>query len=170
MAVLSWIWKILKAVLNSIARAVVFTLILVGVLVGVGVAAGDGLSNSMVLELDLRKGLPDKAAPQLLDFGRQALSIMDVVLALDAALEIEDAADALDVGPGPVGDLLILSDAERIELLLDQHADTANALEIVDVAGTANASASAVDERLRAHGAQVGEIAGGRAGSHGRSR
>jgi protease-4 len=85
MAVLSWIWSILKSLLNSIARAVVFVLILVGVLVGIGVSVGDGLPGNMVLELDLRKALSDKSAPQLLDFGRPSLSVMDIVLALDAA-------------------------------------------------------------------------------------
>jgi hypothetical protein len=81
------------------------------------------------------------------------------MLALYAALEVEDAADALDIGAGPVGNLLVLCDAERVELLLDQHTDAANTLQIVDAAAVADASACAVDERLRAHGPQVGEVA-----------
>ena len=85
MVVLSWIWSILRSVLNSIARALVFTLILVGILVGIGFAVGDGLPRNMVLELDLRKSLSDKSAPQLLDLGRASPSVMDIVLALEAA-------------------------------------------------------------------------------------
>src|SRR5436190_9050596 len=68
---------------------------------------------------------------------REDARLLDPMLALYAALEVEDAADALDVGAGPVGHLLVLSDAERVELLLDQHADAANALQIVDAPAVA---------------------------------
>ena len=36
MIVLTWMWEIVKSVLNGIAKVVVFTLILVLVLVGIG--------------------------------------------------------------------------------------------------------------------------------------
>src|ERR1700682_5510855 len=71
---------------------------------------------------------------------RQDARLLHPVLALDAALEIERLADAIYVGGGPVGNRLIGDHAHRVELLLDQHADAADALEIV--------------ERGRAHGAR----------------
>jgi protease-4 len=78
-------WSILKSVLNSLAKAVVFALILVGILVGIGSFAGDGMPGNMVLELDLRKPISDKAAPDIFELARPSLSIVDVALALDAA-------------------------------------------------------------------------------------
>jgi protease-4 len=78
-------WSILKSVLNSIAKVVVFVLILVGVLAGIGAVAGDGLPNNIVLELDLRKAISDKAAPTLFEIARPSLSIVDIALTLDAA-------------------------------------------------------------------------------------
>ena len=63
---------------------------------------------------------------------RQDACLLDPVLALDAPLEVEEVADALDVGAGPIGNLLIVRDAERVQLLLDQHADAADALQVVD--------------------------------------
>src|SRR6202008_3692881 len=62
--------------------------------------------------------------------GCQDARLLDPVLALDAALEIERLADAVDVGGGPVGDLLVGDDAHGVEPVLDQHADAADALEI----------------------------------------
>src|SRR5882672_5968690 len=52
MIVLSWLWGIVRSVLNTIARVVVFALALIIVLVGIGLVAGDGLPSNMVLELD----------------------------------------------------------------------------------------------------------------------
>ncbi len=77
MIVLSWLWGIVKSVLNTIARVVVFALILVIALVAVGLVAGDGLPSNMVLELDLRKAMDDKSANRLLDIGQSKLSVMD---------------------------------------------------------------------------------------------
>lgn len=85
MIVLTWFWDILKGLLNSIAKVFAFTLILVGVLVVGGLFMGDGLSRNMVLELDLRKEMDDKSSASLFDIGQGKLSIMDVVLGLDAA-------------------------------------------------------------------------------------
>lgn len=85
MVVLSWMWGIVRSVLNGIAKAVVFALILILVLVGVGVFGGDGISGNTVLELDLRQSMEDKASPSLLDLGDRNLSIMDVVMGLDRA-------------------------------------------------------------------------------------
>jgi protease-4 len=85
MIVLSWIWEIVKSVLNGIAKVVVFALILVLVLVGVGVFSGDGISANTVLELDLRHSMEDKSSASLLDLGEANLAIMDVVMGLDRA-------------------------------------------------------------------------------------
>jgi len=85
MKVLSWLWSILKSVLNSIAKTAVVGLVLVGILVGIGSFAGDGLPASMVLELDLRNAISDKATPGILDLARPNLSIVDVALTLEAA-------------------------------------------------------------------------------------
>ena len=85
MIVLSWLWGIVKGVLNTIARVVVLAVILIIVLVGIGLATGDGLPSNMVLELDLRKALDDKSANRILDIGQSKLSVMDILMTLDAA-------------------------------------------------------------------------------------
>ena len=85
MIVLSWIWGIVKSVLNTVARAVVFIVLLVILLAGIGFVSGDGLPSNMVLELDARKSIEDKTASSLLDLGQQSLSVMDIVMTLDAA-------------------------------------------------------------------------------------
>ena len=85
MVVLSWLWGIVKSVLNGIAKVAVFALILLLVLIGVSLVGGDGLPGNMVLELDLRKAMDDKASLSLLNLGEGRLSIMDVVFALDNA-------------------------------------------------------------------------------------
>ena len=85
MIVLSWIWGIVKSVLNTIARVIVFAVILVVILAGIGLLSGDGLPSNMVLELDARKSIADKTASSLLDLGQKSLSVMDIVMALDTA-------------------------------------------------------------------------------------
>jgi len=85
MIVLSWLWGIVKGVLNTIARVVVFAVVLVIILAGIGLVSGDGLPSNMVLELDARKTIEDKTASGLLDLGQQSLSVMDIIMTLDAA-------------------------------------------------------------------------------------
>ncbi|HXJ01449.1 MAG TPA: signal peptide peptidase SppA [Micropepsaceae bacterium] len=85
MVVLSWMWGIVKSVLNGIARAVVVVLILLLVLTAVALFSGDGISGNTVLELDLRKAMDDKSTASLLDLGEGKVSIMDVVMGLDRA-------------------------------------------------------------------------------------
>jgi protease IV len=85
MIVLSWLWGIVKSVLNTIARAVAFVLILVIILAGIGLVSGDGLPSNMVLQLDARKSIGDKSANGLLDLGDRSLSVMDIVMTLDRA-------------------------------------------------------------------------------------
>src|SRR5690242_10201821 len=85
MIVLSWMWGIVRSVLNGIAKAVVLVLILIVVVVIIGLFTGDGIARNTVLELDLRNAMDDKSAPSLLDLGKGKLGIMDVVLGLDRA-------------------------------------------------------------------------------------
>ena len=66
MIVLSWMWEIVKSVLNGIAKVVVFALILVLVLVGVGIFSGDGIAGNTVLELDLRQSMENGGGPACL--------------------------------------------------------------------------------------------------------
>ena len=69
MFVLSWLWGIVKSVLNSLAKVVVAAIILILVLVAVGLFKGDGVPRTAVLELDLRQGMDDKSSTSLLDLG-----------------------------------------------------------------------------------------------------
>ena len=85
MAVVNWLWAIVRSVANTIARMVVFALIAVVTLAIVGLTAGDGMPDTMVLELDLRQPMDDKAASPLFDLARGDISVMDVVLGLDVA-------------------------------------------------------------------------------------
>ena len=85
MLVLTWLWDILKSVLNFIAKLIVFAVLATVALLLVGSLAGDGLPRNMVLELDLRRAMDDKSQPSVLDIGQGRLAIMDVVLGLDAA-------------------------------------------------------------------------------------
>lgn len=84
-AILTWFWGIVKGVLNGIAKVAVFLLFLFIVLMVVGMIEGDGLPPKMVLELDLRQPMEDKARPTLFDIPGRDVSVMDVVLGLDAA-------------------------------------------------------------------------------------
>src|SRR5262245_24436513 len=62
----------------------------------------------------------------------QDARLLHPVLALDAALEVERLADAVYVRGGPIGDLLVGDHAHLIELLLDQHADAADPLQVLE--------------------------------------
>jgi protease IV len=84
-AVLNWMWSIVKSVLNGIAKVAVFLVVLLLVLITVGLIEGDGLDDQMVLELDLRHAMDDKAEPTLFDLPAENPAVMDVVLGLDAA-------------------------------------------------------------------------------------
>ncbi len=84
-AVFNWFWLILKGTLNAIAKVIVFCVLLVAAIFITGLLKGDGLPRQMVLELDLRTPMEDKAVSGPFDFGTEQLSVMDVVLGLDAA-------------------------------------------------------------------------------------
>src|SRR3954468_16880106 len=85
MAVLTWLWMIVKGALNTFAKAVVFVVILVVFFAVVGALSGDGLHRNMVLVLDLRASVEDKSAPSLLELKASKISVMDIVFGLDAA-------------------------------------------------------------------------------------
>ena len=117
MVVLSWLWGIVKSVLNGLARLVVAALLLIFVLVAIGLFKGDGVPRSAVLELDLRKAMDDKSSPNLLDLGEGKLAIMDVVMGLDhAARDARVKGVVLRVGSGD----LALPKAEELRDALKQ--------------------------------------------------
>ncbi|MDB5739234.1 MAG: Protease 4, partial [Alphaproteobacteria bacterium] len=82
---LTWLRDILLSVLNGIARTVVVVILLVLVLVAVGLAWGDGMPSNMVLALDLRDAIADSAAAPGSILSPRRVTVMDVVLGLDAA-------------------------------------------------------------------------------------
>ena len=83
-AFLRWTGSIGAGVLNGIAKFAVFVLLLFVVLIVVGLVRGDGLPGNMVLALDLRSPLPDSLNTTF-DFESHPVTVMDTVLALDAA-------------------------------------------------------------------------------------
>lgn len=85
MLVLSWLWGIVRSVLNGVARVVVFGLLVATVVLVIGVFRGDGIAGNAVLQLDLRNALEDKASTGLLALGGEKLSLIDVVMTLDQA-------------------------------------------------------------------------------------
>ena len=85
MFILRWFWSILKGVLNTLARAAVILVLLFIVLAVVGSASDQDLPDKMVLALDLRETLEDKTTPDFFDFETRKMSLIDVVLGLDAA-------------------------------------------------------------------------------------
>src|ERR1700692_355182 len=82
---LRWARSILVGTLNGIVKFVLFIVLLVAVLVGIGLAKGDGLPRNIVLNMDLRDQMADSAAPNPFGFGSPHPTVMDTVLALDAA-------------------------------------------------------------------------------------
>jgi protease-4 len=80
---LRWGQSIAAGTLNAIARFV-FLLILVFLgLFLIGLIEGDGLPSNMVLALDLRHPIADSASVTI--FGKRPVTVMDIVLGLDAA-------------------------------------------------------------------------------------
>ena len=117
MFVLSWLWGIVKSVLNSLAKIVVAALILIFVLVVIGLFKGDGVPRNAVLELDLRQSMDDKSSTSLLDLGEGKLAIMDVVMGLDrASRDARVKGVVLRVGSGD----LALPKAEELRDALKQ--------------------------------------------------
>ena len=81
---LRWAGSIATGTLNSIARFVFLLLLLLFALFLIGLAEGDGLPKNMVLALDLRGPIAD-SSPVAFNFGAKPVTVMDVVLGLDAA-------------------------------------------------------------------------------------
>jgi protease-4 len=82
---LTWLRDILMSVLNAIAKTAVILLLVLLVLFLVGLAWGDGLPSNMVLALDLREAISDSAAAPGSLLSPKRVTVMDVVLGLDAA-------------------------------------------------------------------------------------
>ena len=83
--VLNWSRAILFSVLNGVARFVVLILLLVVVALVIGIVRGDGMPKNMVLALDLRDTLADSSNGQPGLLVPQPVTVMDLVMALDAA-------------------------------------------------------------------------------------
>ena len=84
-AFLRWSRSILVGTLNGLVKIALSLILVIVVLAGIGLARGDGLPSNMVLSMDLREPLVDSAAPNPLGLGSHHPTLMDVVLALDAA-------------------------------------------------------------------------------------
>lgn len=82
---LNWIRATFLSVLNGIAKFAFLLVLLALVLVIFGLARGDGLPGNMVLALDLRDAIADSDASPSSLLAPTRLTIMDVVLGLDAA-------------------------------------------------------------------------------------
>ncbi|MEJ0043336.1 MAG: S49 family peptidase [Rhizomicrobium sp.] len=81
---LRWAKSIALGVLNGVAKLAVLVLVLFVALVVWATIRGDGLPSNMVLALDLRAPLEDSRNTSF-DFTASPLTVMDIVLALDAA-------------------------------------------------------------------------------------
>src|SRR6478752_6371858 len=82
---LTWLRSILMAVVNGVAKTVVLLLLVFAVLLVVSLARGDGLPGNMVLALDLREPIDDSAAAPTSLLTPRRVTVMDLVLGLDAA-------------------------------------------------------------------------------------
>lgn len=80
-----WLGSILFAVLNGLAKTLVFLILLVVVLVAISLVRGDGQPANMVLTLDLRRPIDDSAAAPTSILTPKRTTVMDVVLGLEAA-------------------------------------------------------------------------------------
>jgi len=82
---LSWLRAILLSVLNGLAKVAMLVVLVFAVLLIISLARGDGLPGNMVLALDLREPIDDSAAAPGSIFTPRRVTVMDVVLGLDAA-------------------------------------------------------------------------------------
>lgn len=79
-----WVGRIFVGALNGLAKIAAAIVILIVSIVMIGAFMGDGLPSNMVLSLDLRKDLKDSNNGSY-DWGSSSPTVMDMVLALDAA-------------------------------------------------------------------------------------
>ena len=84
-AFLKWLRSILLGVLSSAAKFLVGAVLLFAVLLVIALARGDGLPGNMVLALDLRDPVPDSVSSPASFLQPRRMTVMDLVLALDAA-------------------------------------------------------------------------------------
>jgi len=83
-AFLRWARSISVGVLNGIAKFALFLILVTVIVVIVSLFQGDGLPRNMVLALDLRHPIADSSNVNF-SLGNQPVTVMDVVLGLDAA-------------------------------------------------------------------------------------
>ena len=85
MGFLHWIRDIVVGMLNGVVKFALFVVAFFLVIAAIGAMQGDGLPANMVLGLDLRSAMQDSAPPSPFNIGGRPLTVMDVVLGLDAA-------------------------------------------------------------------------------------
>jgi protease-4 len=83
-AFLRWAGSIVTGAVNGLLKFVLAIILLVIVILLIAMARGDGMPGTMVLTMDLRKEIVD-SNPAKFTLGGRPLSIMDIVLGLDAA-------------------------------------------------------------------------------------
>jgi protease IV len=110
MAFLRWAGSIVTGALNGILKFALAILLILVALGIYGLARGDKLPSNMVLALDLRKPLTD-SSPSRLTLGPKPLTVMDIVLGLDAA-ERDDRVKGVFVRVGGGG--ISIAKAEEI--------------------------------------------------------
>ncbi|HEX4860599.1 MAG TPA: signal peptide peptidase SppA [Rhizomicrobium sp.] len=81
---LRWLRSIAVGTLNGIVRFVFLLILVFLAFAAIGLMVGDGLPKTMVLALDLRGPITD-SRPAAFSFGAQPVTVMDIVLGLDAA-------------------------------------------------------------------------------------
>ena len=83
-AFLRWAGSIVAGTLNGLLKFVLTIVVIFIAIVVIGLVRGDGLPGNIVLSLDLRKAMTD-SSPSEFTLGARPVTVMDVVLGLDAA-------------------------------------------------------------------------------------
>ena len=83
-AILRWAGSIVTGAVNGLLKFILALILLVIVIAVIAMAHGDKLPGTMVLTLDLRKEVVD-SSPTSFSFGAKPLTMMDIILGLDAA-------------------------------------------------------------------------------------
>src|SRR5690349_2649268 len=109
-AFLRWAGSIGKGVLNGIAKFVVFVMLVAVIVIAISLFQGDGLPRNIVLALDLRNRIADSSNVNFA-LGNQPVTVMDVVLGLDAA-ERDRRVKGVSLRIGSAN--LSIADAEEI--------------------------------------------------------
>ncbi|MGC9953362.1 MAG: signal peptide peptidase SppA [Rhizomicrobium sp.] len=113
-AFLRWAGSIVAGTLNGLLKFALAIVVILVAIVVIGLAHGDGLLGNMVLSLDLRKPLAD-SAPAEFSLGARPVTVMDIVLGLDAA-QRDKRVKGVFVRVG--GANLPIAQAEEIETAL----------------------------------------------------